>query len=131
MSDTPGDVSNEPILWHQGQAYSRQSAAEALAAFDADVTKVKAAIRGDTAMQQERRDLWMLSRGYQPGGVPAMPSDAGGVHEQMTEREAQIEEARLGVWQNHIRMNPALLPTYVDGSQGYSRCNGPNARRFW
>jgi hypothetical protein len=114
MTDTPVDVSNvspplgEPNLVYQGQLYSRETAAVALAAFDADEAKVKAALGGDLSAQQERRDLWMLARGMQPGALPAMPMDGHGVHEQMTEREEQITEARLDAFAKHTRMTPEL-----------------------
>jgi hypothetical protein len=85
-----------------------QSAATALAAFDADEAKVKAALGGDIGAQQERRDLWMLARGMQPGAAPTMPSDGTGVAAQMNEREAAIEEARLDTWQKHIRMDDRM-----------------------
>jgi hypothetical protein len=99
------DEAQAPLLFHQGQPLSQESAAAALAAFDADEGKVKAALGGDIAMQQERRDLWLLARGHQPGGVPVMPSDAAGVEAQMSEREQHLQEARLGVWQKHIPMS--------------------------
>jgi hypothetical protein len=40
--DTPNTPEQPaPLLWHQGQPFSRESAATALAAFDADEAKVK------------------------------------------------------------------------------------------
>jgi len=107
----PADISDvsppapEPLLWHQGQPMSSEAAAAALAAFDADKDKVAAALGGDIAAQQERRDLWLLARGHQPGGLPVMPSDGTGVQQQMDAREEQIAEARFDVWQKNIRMN--------------------------
>jgi hypothetical protein len=92
------------MLWHQGQPLSRERAAAELAAFDADEVRVKAALSGDIAAQQERRDLWMLARGMQPGSVPVTPSDATSVQQQMDEREQQVQEARLATWEKHIRM---------------------------
>jgi anti-sigma-K factor RskA len=95
-------------LWHQGQAWSKESAATALAAFDADKDKVAAALAGDVSKQQERRDLWMLARGMTPGAVPTMPSDSTGVAEQMTEREEQIQEGppwHLAATYSHERPN--------------------------
>jgi hypothetical protein len=94
-----------PLMYHEGQPFSRESAAQALAAFDADADRVKAALGGDVAKQQERAAFWMMSRGHQPGAVPTMPSDSTGVAEQMSEREQQIQEARLGTWEKHIRMD--------------------------
>jgi hypothetical protein len=66
MTDTPAAPEQQPPMWRQGQAWSREMAVEALAAFDADADKVKAAIGGDVARQQERRDLWMMARGISP-----------------------------------------------------------------
>jgi hypothetical protein len=50
----------------------------------------------------------MMARGHQPGAVPTMPSDAGGVAAQMTERDQQIHEAKLDVFAKHTRMTPEL-----------------------
>jgi hypothetical protein len=109
MFDPVGAAQTEgPILWHQGQPISREAAAEALTAFDADADKVKAALGGDIARQQERRDLWMLSRGHQPGAVPATPSDANAVQGQVQEREAAITEARLDTFAKHTRQTPEM-----------------------
>jgi len=104
--DTPEQPA--PMLWHQGQPISRDGAVAALAAFDADEAKVKAAIGGDISAQQERRDLWMLARGMQPGAVPATPQDAGAVAQQMSEREEAIHEAKLDAFGKHVRMTPEL-----------------------
>jgi hypothetical protein len=106
MTDTTEQPA--PLMYHEGQPFSRESAAAALAAFDADKDKVAAALGGDIKYLQERRDLWMLSRGHVPGGVPTMPSDPTGVAQQMDEREQAINEARLGVWEKHIRMNDQM-----------------------
>jgi hypothetical protein len=105
MSDTPEQA---PLLYHNGQPYSRESAATALAAFDADADKVKAALGGDIAKQQERAAFWMMSKGHQPGGVPAMPTDAGGIVQQMGERERAIHEAKLDTFAKHTRMTSEL-----------------------
>jgi hypothetical protein len=102
MSDTEQPA---PLLWHQGQAYSQESAAAELAKFDADEARVKAALGGDVAQQVARRDLWLLSRGIDPAAVPVMPRDAAGVEAQARSREEQLEEARLGTWRKHIRMD--------------------------
>jgi hypothetical protein len=102
--DTPEQPN--PMLWHQGQPISQEGAVAALAAFDADEVKVKAALGGDISAQAERRDLWMLARGHQPGAAPVMPSDGHGVHEQMADREEQIVEARLDTFAKHMRMGP-------------------------
>jgi hypothetical protein len=104
--DTPEQTA--PLMYHEGQPYSRQSAAEALAAFDADADRKAAALGGDIAKQQERAAYWMMARGHQPGAVPAMPADGTGVQQQMDEREQAINEARLGVWEKHIRMNDQM-----------------------
>jgi hypothetical protein len=98
----------QPPMWHQGQAWSREKAAAELVKFDADADKVKAALGGDVAKQQERRDLWMMARGMQPGATPAMPSDAHGIHEQVAEREAAIVEARLDTFAKHTRQTPEM-----------------------
>lgn len=108
IGDAPQPSSEFPLMTYQGQLYSRESAAVKLAEFDADAERVKAALGGDTAKQQERRDLWMLARGMQPGAVPTMPSDAGGVAQQMTERDEQIHEAKLDAFAKHIRMTPEI-----------------------
>jgi hypothetical protein len=97
-----------PLMYHEGQPFSRESAAARLAAFDADADRVKAALGGDIAKQQERAAYWSMARGVQPGAVPAMPADGTGVHAQMDEREQQINEARLDTWQKHIRMNDQM-----------------------
>src|SRR6516162_8774795 len=103
MTDTP---EQQPPMWHGGQAWSREMATEALAAFDADKNKVAAALGGDIKYQQERRDLWFLARGHQPGGVPAMPADITSVEGQVQERERQVREAVLSTWEKHITMTP-------------------------
>jgi hypothetical protein len=106
MTDTPEQT--EPLLYFEGQPYSRDSAAAALAAFDADADRVKAALGGDIAKQQERAAYWSMVRGIQPGGVPAMPADGTGVAQQMTERDQQIHEAKLDAFARHTRMTPEL-----------------------
>jgi hypothetical protein len=97
-----------PNMLYQGQLYSRETAAAEIARLDADKDFVAAALGGDVAAQQLRRDFWLMARGHQPGGVPATPSDGTGVQQQMNEREEQIQEARLGVWQKHIRMDDTM-----------------------
>jgi hypothetical protein len=106
MTDTTETIA--PFMYHDGQPYSRESAAAALAAFDADADRVKAALGGDVAKQQERAAYWMMSRGHAPGGVPAVASDAGGIAQQMTERDQQIHEAKLDAFAKHTRMTPEL-----------------------
>jgi len=96
----------EPPMWHGGQAWSREMASEALAAFDSNKDKVAAALNGDVKYQQERRNYYMLSRGMQPGGVPVAPSDVASVALQMTEREEQIKAAVNNTWAQHISMTP-------------------------
>jgi hypothetical protein len=104
MTDQTSEL--QPLMYHGGQPYSRESAATALAEFDADKDgRVKAALGGDVAAQQERAAYWMMSKGHQPGSTPVMPSDSAGVAQQMDEREQQIQAARLDVWQRHIPMN--------------------------
>jgi hypothetical protein len=97
-----------PLMYHGGQPYSRESAATALAEFDADADRVKAALGGDIAKQQERAAFWMMSRGHQPGAVPTMPADSTGIAQQMTERDEQIHEAKLDAFAKHVRMTPEL-----------------------
>jgi len=45
---------------------------------------------------------------YTPGAVPAMPSDAHGIHEQVAAREEQITEARLDTFAKHTRQTPEM-----------------------
>jgi hypothetical protein len=106
MTDTPAAPEQQPPMWHEGQAWSREMAAAELAKFDADADKVKAALGGDVAKQQERRDLWMMARGHQPGAVPTVPSDAAGIAQQMDEREQQLRDAVLDTWTKRVTMNP-------------------------
>ena len=50
----------------------------------------------------------MMARGYTPGAVPAMPSDAHGIHEQVAAREERITEARLDTFAKHTRQTPEM-----------------------
>jgi hypothetical protein len=98
----------QPLMYHGGQPYSRESAATALAEFDANPELVKSALGGDIATQQLRAAYWSMSRGHQPGAQPSMPHDANGIHEQVAERGAAITEARLDAFGKHVRMTPEL-----------------------
>jgi hypothetical protein len=104
MTDDVAEQST-PNMLYNGQLYSREHAAAELAKFDADKDRVAAALGGDVARQQERRDWWLLSRGHIPGATPAMPTDAAGVEGQVQEREQQIRDAVLDTWQKHITMD--------------------------
>src|SRR5215472_11218700 len=106
MTDTPEQTS--PLMYFEGQPYSMESAAAALKAFDADADRVKAAIGGDVAKQQERAALWQMARGHQPGGPVATPSDPNGVQQQMSDRDQQIHEAKLDAFAKVTRMTPEL-----------------------
>jgi hypothetical protein len=97
-----------PNMLYQGQLYSREMAAAELVKLDGDADFVKAALGGDVSKQQLRRDFWMMARGYTPGAVPAMPSDAHGIHEQVAAREEQIVEARLDTFAKHTRQTPEM-----------------------
>src|SRR6516165_10461465 len=97
-----------PHMTYNGQVYSREHAAAELAKLDGDKDFVAAALGGDVSKQQLRRDFWMMARGYTPGAVPAMPSDAHGIHEQVAAREEQIVEARLDTFAKHTRQTPEM-----------------------
>lgn len=101
-----------PLMEYQGQPWSREMAVEALAAFDGDKSKVAAALGGDTAKQQERRDLWMLAKGRQPGAIPAAPLDEGAVAQTMQERDQQIHEAKLDTFAKFTRQTAEMRAQY-------------------
>jgi hypothetical protein len=97
-----------PHMEYGGQLYSREHAAAELVKLDSDAEFVKAALGGDVSKQQLRAAFWQMSRGYQPGAVPAMPHDQQGIHEQVAAREEQIVEARLDTFAKHTRQTPEM-----------------------
>lgn len=97
-----------PPLHYEGQLWSPETAAAALAEFDADADRVKAALGGDIAAQRERAAYREMARGRQPGAIPEMPLDAGAVAQQMGERDQMIHESRLDAFARHVRMTPEL-----------------------
>jgi len=101
-----------PMMEYQGQPWSREAATAALAAFDGDAEKVKGALGGNIALQQERAAYREMSRGRQPGAVPTMPGAAGEVAVQMDEREQAIHEARLDTFAKFTRQTPEMRAQY-------------------
>lgn len=66
----------------------------------------KAAASGDMVKVAELTKLWRLEHGMTP--EPAPPVNPDEVRAQMTERDLAIDDARLGVWEKHIRMNDQM-----------------------
>ena len=92
-----------PVLYHQGQPISPEMATEQRAALVADPEYVKAALSGDEGKQRTLADLFMLSRGQQPGS--SAPQDVAGVQAQMSEREIADQRKVMDVWEQHMRLD--------------------------
>lgn len=61
----------------------------------------KAAIEGNVGKQEMLRDLWMLERGHSLQS----PEDAAAVAAQMTDRDRELDEARLATWERLVPMD--------------------------
>jgi hypothetical protein len=73
----------------------------------ADAAYCKSAIEGDTGKQEMLRDSWMLERGYQPPSL-RQPVSGDDVRAQMTDRDLELDNARLFTWEKHIRMTDQM-----------------------
>ena len=101
------DAAQQPVLYHQGQPISPEMATEQRAALVADPEYVKSALGGDELKQRTLADLFMLSRGQQPGSSAPAPQDAAGVERQMSERQAADDRRVLDTWEQHMRLDDA------------------------
>jgi hypothetical protein len=79
------DEQAAPPLWHEGQAWSAESAKAKLAELDADPEYRKSYLAGDRDKVLERTAFREMAKGRQYGPTPA-PADAASVTAQMDAR---------------------------------------------
>ena len=96
-ASSAGESAPQPLLWHNGVAYTQQSADAKRTELMKNADYVRAALDGDTGKAKELADLYMLARGH----VPAPPQDAPDVLQQMQNRAQTAAEQHAAALRSH------------------------------